>query len=194
MANRSYLYAANHIPSRNTSNADNRLVGISEWNYDVPIAFKLLLSQGTQKCTSSIWTVPEEAAIAGDYELGVARLMAYLERINDPAVLPLKEEARQFLTAPENKRRYFVLECGELFDMIDSPWDVQTDLLLNEIRRVAEAEESARVNAPLPGFLGRLFGAKRSHAIPPVKVESLGLGNWSNILYFDPNPSESELL
>ncbi|QEG32123.1 hypothetical protein GobsT_69740 [Gemmata obscuriglobus] len=43
MANRSYLYAADALP---TSGAEKkpRIVDIAEWKYDIPIAFRLLLS------------------------------------------------------------------------------------------------------------------------------------------------------
>ena len=43
MANRSYLYSADALP---TAGAEKKpqAVGIAEWNYDIPLAFRLLLS------------------------------------------------------------------------------------------------------------------------------------------------------
>ena len=44
MANRSYLYAIK----------GDKTVGISEYNYDIPIAYKVLLSQNTKRVKSKI--------------------------------------------------------------------------------------------------------------------------------------------
>ena len=66
MANRSYLYSADTLPTSDV-NQKPRVVGISEWNYDIPVAFRLLLSGYPRKCRSVIWDFPDEIAIAGDY-------------------------------------------------------------------------------------------------------------------------------
>jgi hypothetical protein len=196
MANRSYLYSSNFVTSPDTNEADRRMTGISEWNYDIPIAFKILLSGAPMKCRSSIWEVPEEIAIVGDYDQGLDRLLHFLDRIPLPEIIPLKEEARQFLTHDANKNRYFVLECGEIFEMDDAPPTEQNDRLLAEIRNIEPLIESALADllpsqastAKASGFLSRLLDRK-----PPAPerkgsagaVHSLGLGNWSSILYFD---------
>ena len=104
--------------------------------------------------------------IAGDYEQGVARLLRYLDRIGHPKIAELRDEARAFLTAAENKRRYFILECGEIFQMDSEPLAAQNERLLSELLELES-------NAPGPATV--------------QDIDSLGLGNWSNILYFDPN-------
>lgn len=164
MANRSYLYSTDALPSAEAEKKPPA-VGIAEWNYDIPLAFRLLLSAHPRKCRSLIWDFPEEIAIAGDYVQGVARLLRYLDRIDDPAIAELRDEARSFLTADENKRRYFILECGEIFELDSEPLAAQNDRLLSEL---LELEST-------------------SADLPAGDIESLGLGNWSNILYFDPN-------
>jgi hypothetical protein len=196
MANRSYLYSSNLVPSPEANEGEGRMNGISEWNYDIPIAFKILLSANPRKCRSSIWEVPEEIAIAGDYDPGVDRLFRFLDRIALPEIKSLKDEARQFLTADANKNRYFVLECGEIFEMDDEPLVEQNDRLLAEIRNIEPAMEAAIAQfsptkpseARSGGFFSRLLGSKSlasEKTIPPDAIHSLGLGNWSNILYFD---------
>jgi hypothetical protein len=196
MANRSYLYSSNFVPSPDANEVDRRMTGIAEWNYDIPIAFKVLLSGNPRKCRSSIWEVPEEIAIVGDYDLGLARLFRFLDRIPLPEVVPLKEEARRFLTDEANKNRYFVLECGEIFEMDEVPLSEQNDRLLAEVRNIEPLVEAVLANlspsqpttAKPRGFLSRLLGreppavAKKASA---AGVDSVGLGNWSNILYFD---------
>ncbi|MFT3883272.1 MAG: hypothetical protein QM703_26915 [Gemmatales bacterium] len=165
MANRSYLYSADTLPTQE-ANTKPVAVGISEWNYDIPLAFRLLLSADPRKCRSLIWDFPDEIAIAGDYEYGVAHLFRYLDQIKDPEIVQLRDDARKFLGATENKRRYFILECGEIFELDSEPLAAQNDLLLSE---VLEMES----DLPCP--------------TAALDIESLGLGNWSNILYFDPN-------
>jgi hypothetical protein len=196
MANRSYLYSSNFAPSPDVNEAERRITGISEWKYDIPVVFKILLSGNPRKCLSSIWEVPEEIAIVGDYDQGLGRLLRFLDRIPLPEVIPLKEEARQFLTDEANKNCYFILECGEIFELYDEPLTEQNDSLLAEIRNIEPLMESA-LAALLPrqasaakasGFFSRRLGRK-----PPAPerkgsadaLHSLGLGYWSSILYFD---------
>jgi hypothetical protein len=196
MANRSYLYSSNLLPSLEMKEADRQMNGISEWRYDIPIVYKILLSGNPRKCRSSIWDVPEEIAIVGDYDHGLDRLLHFLDRISLPEIVPLKEEARRFLTDEANRNRHFVLECGEIFEMKAEPLPEQNDRLLAEIRNIEPGIESALAalsanqpsNAKSGGIVARLLGRKSS--LPEKKasadaVESLGLGNWSNVLYFD---------
>jgi hypothetical protein len=196
MANRSYLYSSNFAPSPEVNEADRRITGISEWNYDIPIAFKILLSGNPRKCLSSIWEVSEEIAIVGDYDHGLDRLLRFLDRITLPEVIPLKEEARQFLTDKANKNRYFILECGEIFELHDEPHTEQSDSLLAEIRNIEPLIESALADL-LPSQASAAkasdFFSRRQGRKPPAPerkgsadaLYSLGLGNWSSILYFD---------
>jgi hypothetical protein len=196
MANRSYLYSSNFAPSPEVNEADRRITGISEWKYDIPIVFKILLSGNPRKCLSLIWEVPQEIAIVGDYDQGLDRLLRFLDRIPLPEVIPLKEEARQFLTDEANKNRYFILECGEIFELHDKPLTELNDSLLAEIRNIEPLIESALADllssqasaAKASGFFSRRLGRN-----PPAAekkgsadaIHSLGLGNWSSILYFD---------
>jgi hypothetical protein len=197
MANRSYLYSTNHVPAPDLEEDERRMMGISEWNYDIPIAFKILLSGNPKKCHSSIFEMPEEIALVGEYDEGTSRLLQFLDRIPHPAIGPLKQEAREFLALEKCKRRYFVLECGEIFEMEEAPLAEQTHHLLGEIQNLGPSMEMAiakvrgieQSESKPPGFFARLFGAKP--AVPKKKdnpddaLYALGLGNWSNILYFD---------
>jgi hypothetical protein len=203
MANRCYLYSTNFLPGRDVTGGDRRVVGIAEWSWDIPLVFKLLLSGDPRKCRSLIWDVPEEVAVVGNYDVGVANLLAFLERISHPAAPALKEEAEEFLAAEKNKNPYFLLEGSEIFDIGDaSPAESpaqQNDLLLAEIKDLgpamekAIAELDARVHEEThpPGFFARFFGART----PMRKDDSsdliynLGLGGWTNVLFYDPNRS-----
>ena len=187
MANRSYLFATDLVPTPGVWPAQGRMVGISEWNYDIPPAFRLMLTGNPRKAISSIWEVQEEIAVVGDYEAGVERLLSELGRHAGAEMEALREEARAFLMDPANRRKFLVLECGEIFEMEEGSKDEQTGRLIAEIEAL-RAEPATETERPRRrGVLGRLFGIERREArAMPVDWEAYGLGNWSNVLYFEP--------
>jgi hypothetical protein len=196
MSNRSYLYSTDRLPSSDGGEQRPRYVGISEWPYDIPLVFKILVSGNPRACQSSIWS-PEPIAIAGDYDQGVVRLFEFLDRIDEPDLAPLREEAHAFLTAEENKNRYFLLECCEIYD--DPSPEQRNDRLLAEIQDLEPEMESTLANLsaacrfkPRPvGFLARMFGVKPAVAKTPFElICELGLGFWDNVLFYDPNIEE----
>ncbi|KAF9395591.1 hypothetical protein CPC16_007752 [Podila verticillata] len=198
MANRSYLYSTNVVPGPAVKKGTRTLTGISEWNYDIPIIYKLLLSGNPRPCKSSIWRMQGNIALVADYAPGVERLKEFLNKIDFPTARPLIDEALQFLADECSINKYFVLECGEIFCMDDEPIKKQNAQLLNEIKnldveveRALASLEPKPVEEPRPvRWLAKLFGVKptpvvESHDDPLQPVYDLGLGNWSNILYFD---------
>lgn len=199
MANRSYLYSTNVIPGPNAKADGRKLIGISEWNYDIPIVFKLLLSGNPKTCPSSIWDNPDEIALIGDYTSGVKNLEEFLSKVKVavPSAQALIAEAIEFLNKPENQNQYFVLECAEIFDMGNTPLLEQNLELLEQVQNLhPEMDEALQSLLPPPveppkpvGFFTKLFGSTPEPQKPvhdPMKpIYALGLGNWSNILYFD---------
>lgn len=197
VANRSYLYSTNVIPGPSAKASGRKLIGISEWNYDIPIVFKLLLSGNPKTCPSSIWDNPEEVALIGDYSVGVKNVEGFFSRIDIPEAQGLIAEAVEFLKRPENLNQYFVLECGEIFDMNETPLLEQNLALLEEVKNIQpEIERALRdlmpshVAPPKPvSIFSKLFGRTQEPPSPAQDVMKhvccLGLGNWSNILYFD---------
>lgn len=197
MANRSYLYSTNIIPGPNAKAGGRKLIGISQWDYDIPIVFKLLLSGSPRTCPSSIWKHPEEIALTGDYVSGVKNLENFLSKVTLPSAQPLIAEAIVFLSRPENQNQYFILECGEIFEMEETPVFEQNRALLEQLAHLQpEVEKALKSVVPHPavppkkvGFLSKLLG----HAPVPSRpveelmnpVYALGLGNWSNKLYFE---------
>lgn len=203
MANRSYLYSADHLPESPEWNERRVLNGIAEYGHEIPLAFKILLTGNPTAHRSSIWETPEKIAIAGDYALGRANLASYLNRISDPAARPLIEEALKFLNDPIHSRKYFILECGEIFDLTEGPLGAKNSALLEEIQEIGSNIGSTPTPAPIPspfqkenGILSRLFKPKKieKSARPPDPLSpyyQLGLGSWSEILYFDFSQNEA---
>lgn len=197
MANRSYLYSTNVIPGPSAKANGRKLIGIAEWNYDIPIVFKLLLSGNPKTCPSSIWDNPEEIALIGDYASGVKNLEGFLSKIELSSAQGLIAEAIEFLNKTENRSQYFVLECGEIFDMREAPLLEQNLDLLEQVKNLQPGEEQALQSLMAPpvvppkpvGFFSKLLG--RAPEPPSLAhdlmkpIYALGLGNWSNILYFD---------
>ena len=196
MANRSYLYSSNLIPKADTKLSERKVIGISEWNYAIPIVFKILVSGYPQACTSLIWKHPDQIALVADYAAGVKNLESFFTKVGCPQAQNLIAEAIAFLHTPENQNQYFVLECGEIFDMSDSPLATQNSALLEQVNNL-EAEIDLALQTLKPpavietkpaGFFTKLFGRAPKLAPthdPMQAIYALGLGNWSNILYFD---------
>lgn len=192
MAHRSYLYSTDNLPESMEWNIKKTLHGISEYRYDIPLVFKLLLSGKPGACRSSIWETPEKIAISGDYALGLANLRRYLDRISDPAICPLVEEAHQFLNSPVHARRHFILECGEIFELTEGSLTDKNNALLSEIRDISENVDSVPIPTAIStkrGLLSKLLKLKAPDPLSPY--HELGLGFWSEILYFDFSENEA---
>ncbi len=190
MSNRAYLYSTNFVPGEGVE--DRRIIGISEWGYDIPIVFKILLSGNPRICQSLLWDEPDVSAIVGEYDTGVARLLEFLPRIPHPAARELAEEAISVLRADQNRNRYFLLEPYEVF-CLDGKTAVEFMADLADISRqmdqaIAEVTARMREEDNPPGFFARLFGART-----PIRRETstdmvyaLGFGGWTNTLFYAP--------
>jgi hypothetical protein len=193
VANRSYLYSTDVLPPKDAPVSEKvPFRSIAEWNYDIPLCFKLLVSSNTEARRSSIWSVDEPIAFVGDYAGGVAALKRFLAQIDFPGAEALVEEAVEFLDNSENQRQHFVLEVGEIFDLSTAPMAAQAADLLKLIGSVeAEATQalaSLRAHKPQQdSWLARVFGGRKAKKSedPLMPIYKLGLGNWSNVLYFE---------
>lgn len=183
MANRCYLYATDHLPGSPEWEQRRQLQSIGEWSLDIPLTFQLLLSGAPIPVRSSIWDSQENIALAGEARAGLDRLNAYLALLPSTAA-PLVSETAEFFSRPDNCRRYFVLECGEIFELRGKNLAAQNMALLEEIRELSSDIASIPVPGPdAPrGLLMRLFSRRSTD--PLDYFYPLGLGNWSHILYY----------
>ncbi len=179
MANRSYLYSTDHLPESSEWETKPALRGISEWNYDIPLVFKLLLTGNPFTVKSSIWDSPEKIAIAGDFQQGFDTLNEYLSELPEAAA-PLVSEARAFLCDSANRRKYFILECTEIYTLLD---DAPAELNLELLQEIEVLGSIAGV-LPIPDVPEASTGDEITTADPLQPYYDLGLGNWSNVLYF----------
>ena len=203
MANRSHLYSSEHIPD----GTRRPLTGIAEWSWDVPLVFKILVSDSPRACRSSIWELDEDIAIVANYEGGVKKLRDFLKRIERQDAQPLLQEALDFLENPENRNTYFILEPGEIYECMDEEFHIQNANLIEEILRVEDTyDEALKSLTPRPprkpGLLKRWWDKwmedgqnhfRRREPHPLDSVYELGLGNWRNTLFYDlSQPSKDE--
>ncbi|WP_330242097.1 DUF7822 domain-containing protein [Streptomyces sp. NBC_00525] len=116
MANRSYLYAADSTP--NEADIPKPIRCISEHNWAIPLAHKLLVGRGTTIVPSMIWN--PRIGIAADYADGAALLRDLLHAVgkgleNDAEFNECV--ARTTAHLEKQQAKYFILETGEIVSM-----------------------------------------------------------------------------
>jgi len=169
MANRSYLYSCNSLPKN--VNKKSIIKWISEWNYEIPIVYKILLSWDTEMSSSLIWDSDEQITIVGSYEKGINNLYKFLELLEkNEKTEKLINETKTFLNDKSNKLKYFILENLEIFELNEQNLEEQNKKLLKEINNINKL----------------IIEWKK------INIDKLWLGNWSNILYYDLNNSQSQ--
>ncbi|MEU2023698.1 hypothetical protein ABZ565_16275 [Streptomyces sp. NPDC016469] len=119
MANRSYLYSADSVPG--DADIPQRIRCISEHNWDIPLAHKLLVGHGTTVVPSMIWNHP--ICVAADYADGAALLRDVLRVVGNG----LEDDtefaecvARTTAHLEKQEAKYFLLETGEIVSMTDA--------------------------------------------------------------------------
>ncbi|RAJ56965.1 hypothetical protein K388_04643 [Streptomyces sp. KhCrAH-43] len=116
MANRSYLYSADSTPDE--AEIPQRIRCISEHNWDIPLAHKLLVGRGTTIVPSMIWN--PRIGIAADYAGGAALLRGVLDAVGKGLEGDAEfAECVARTTAHLDKQQaaYFILETGEIISM-----------------------------------------------------------------------------
>ncbi|MBD8389686.1 hypothetical protein [Dysgonomonas sp. BGC7] len=142
MANRSYLYSIDFDLSRQERSDSDKILSIAEWNYNIPIAFKLLLSVRPRKCPSLLWNYKHPIALVGDYEQGKERLYDFLDDLAKQDMYDHKylqdciKLTEDFLEREDRRQQYFFMECGEIFDMSSIPLEDQNEVLWQQISNI----------------------------------------------------------
>lgn len=147
MANRSYLYSADSMPSETEIPRPVRCV--SEHNGDVPLAHKLLAGHGTTVVPSMIWNPP--VGIAADYAEGAALLLALLRAVGRGLEGDAEFAdcvARTTAHLEKQRAAHVLLETGEIVSMTD-------DDPVAGVRHLASAEIPAAVAAAEAAIAGR---------------------------------------
>ncbi len=176
MANRSYLYSINEIPT-GKANKNTKIIGLSEYNYRIPAVYKVLVSSNPQKTHSIIFD--SKIGITGNYKKGLVNLKRYLNSLKREDI-PNKDKldeyiskALKFLNKESNIQEFFQLEIGEIMNGSFNGQDVYSETL-NTAKELEVMFERVRGDI-LPAYEMNTYNWE----------EELGLDYWSNILYFD---------
>jgi hypothetical protein len=116
MANRSYLYSVDSLPTDGQTPRPVR--GISEHNSRIPLAHLVLVGRDTTVAQSLIWNA--RVAVAGDFAGGLDLLTGLLRAMvpDEPPerdwYLTDTQKIIDFLAVEERRGRYFFMEVGEL--------------------------------------------------------------------------------
>lgn len=170
MANRAYLYAIK----------GNKIIGISEYNYEIPIAYKVLLSQNTKKVKSKIYKTPFKIALQGDFTKGVERLNAFMEELKRKDYFKENElekeiEATKVFFQENSDYDYFYLDCTEIYEMESG------SLYLNNRKTW---KQILNINNEIEKFYNEIEASKEK------TIEEIGIQEWSNVLFYGAEENE----
>ena len=131
MANRSYLYSF----SKDNKGEIAKIFDISEQNYEIPIIYKILVSENTQIVPSKLFN--EATALVGDAKNGRKRLDAFFEKLIKKNIFEkeeLKELQQSFIKHLDKYTLdYFLFEPIEVISMSDVDLDKEVTNLKTEI-------------------------------------------------------------
>ena len=126
--NRSYLFSLDFHPDGLKPHA----IGLSESEADIPLIYRILLSQNPRVTQSILFSGNWKIAITADYEAGVEELSIFF------AMLPEEYQEKagkviSFLRSEKNAQKLIHLECAEIFEMADGDLEEQNAALLAEL-------------------------------------------------------------
>lgn len=211
MANRSYLYSLTNQPKSYYDRPDS-INELSEWAYDVPLAYKILMSGNPQRCASLISDGFEEEAektplyaITADFDIGFQRLLKF-KSIVEPLIYAeddgMKEEINEgFNYLIESRLPYLLLETieleimctndrDELRDNVDK--DIELIKLVGEaVDALPEDEEQAReilkvvAKTQQDNVFSVFYGIELNHKFDYAEcLQTMGIGYWHDGLYY----------
>ncbi|WP_117879653.1 DUF7822 domain-containing protein [Aureibaculum luteum] len=203
MANRSYLYSLNYNQCKLEKALKKTISGVSESEYYIPLAYKILISQEIQMCNSIIWDNKQKIALTGNLEKGKSKLFDFLETLKSKRLFDenlLIEKIENTRISLSKTEKYGLLEPGEIYDLEnENIYDQNTRLYSNlknidsEIKSfykaVLEIEEKLTSQKSYlkdlkdnNDFVGRIFVKLFSKKKVPVKDSIRKLEN--NIAYY----------
>ncbi|WP_299325326.1 hypothetical protein [uncultured Maribacter sp.] len=217
MANRSYLYNLDFNRLDRPKTPEDSVLSVSEYAYEIPLSYKILLSNNTLNSKSVLWDYEHPITISGDANKGKDNLFKFLDRLQtlnlfEPEYLKSEiEKTKQFFNDNKFDLKYFFLECGELYEMVNEPFEKQNLEVFNEVNQIENTIENfikdvASLNKEILSLeaqkdqMTKKSWFKKSaplltekekveieKAIQHKRIEKralLGIDNWSTILYF----------
>lgn len=184
MANRSFLYAMDRVPSSRSDPPPGQATGLSDWAYDIPLSYRLLVSGQPRVCV--LYDVYDDTddpplALAGEADGGHGRLCRFLDLLaatpeasGDAEFLSNCAETKAFLAS--HRLGYYYLDTTEI-DCLSSAGSVEQTL--QEVVELAALvdqlspstiEQAIAPGGPLEGVLKERGASQRTAA--PVVMQS----------------------
>lgn len=187
MANRAYLYVINKN--------ETRIGDASEYPYDIPLFYKILLSEETELVESYIFGVKDLIAYKGSFDKGKNKYIAFLEYLYTLPNID-KEQIKKYINETINFFKTqrlgewdkFLLEPGEYFDLLTDQFSLtnQGKLTLTEINEIGSDIDEILTNKPMD-FLTR---PSSKYWIKELQEDIKNIAPyWSEVCYFSFNSS-----
>ncbi len=181
MANRSHIYTCDEVPGGKGFHAR----GLSEYNWAIPLAHKLMVGTNPRIVRSAIWE--HDIGILADREGAFERTLALFDKLGE-GELPERAEfddelaqLREFLAStPPSK--FILLEAGEILDLLDGELPALVAALHAELAPLADKVDRA-IAGQEDDWLGELRANWAEEARP---------GYWSDILYYSFSDGDEE--
>ena len=136
MANRSYLYSIDFDRAEGKRKDEEKIFGLSEYSYSIPLSFKILVSQSPKISHSIIWEYEHPIAIQGNFERGKKRLVDFLNNLSNENIFEKSELQKQIAETidflSKHKLENIFLECGEIYEMGNDELKEQNKTFLEE--------------------------------------------------------------
>jgi len=204
MANRSYLYSIDFNATKGERKNGEKIFGLSEYAYYIPLSFKILVSQDAQVSNSIIWDNEHPIAIQGNFEKGKRKLLDFLAQLQNKKFFNRTELNKQITETLEflnsHQLQNIILENGEIYDMLEKKIedqnkqffkeeimniDSQIDIYLNQFETMSAnikilKKEISDLSKP-KGFLSNLLSAYNSVKVEALekKIKDINLEMWN---------------
>ncbi|WP_424002123.1 hypothetical protein [Maribacter sp. IgM3_T14_3] len=148
MANRSYLYNLDFNRLDRPKTPEDSVLSVSEYAYEIPLSYKVLLSNDTLNSKSILWGYEHPITISGNANKGKDSLFQFLDRLQtlnlfEPEYLNSEiEKTKQFFSDNKFELNYFFLEGGELYEMGNEPFEEQNLEVFNEVTQIETTIEN----------------------------------------------------
>ena len=204
MANRSYLYSIDFDATKGERKNGEKIFGLSEFAYYIPLSFKILVSQDAQVSNSIIWDNEHPIAIQGNFEKGKRKLLDFLAQLQNKKFFNRTELNKQITETLEflnsHQLQNIILENGEIYDMLEKKIEDQNkqffkEEIINIDRQIDEyfnhfetmsadienlKKEISDLSRP-KGFLPKLLSSYNSVKVQALeeKVKDINLEMWN---------------
>ena len=204
MANRSYLYSIDFDRTKGERKTGEKIFGLSEYNYSIPLSYKILVSQDSKISKAINWDYEHPIAVQGNFEKGKNRLLDFLNELQGENLFDNQELQKQITETQiflnNHQLKYIILECGEIYEMGDGELEDQNKVLfdkdiakienhikeyLSEFRSMNETVQSLKneisdLSKP-KGFISKIFSSDNSTKIQELekKIKNIEQENWN---------------